>query len=82
KFLTEGIVRELAYRGHSAFIYRSGNVTGHSQTALFQRNADANRWVQCVNAIAHAGMVPVNYNEPLVLSPVDTVARGIVALSL
>lgn len=82
KFLAEGIVRELAYRGHSAFIYRSGNVTGHSQTAMFQRNANANRWVQCINAIAHAGYAPAQYDEPLVLSPVDIVARGIVSLSL
>ncbi|WAH61236.1 thioester reductase domain-containing protein [Pseudomonas silvicola] len=82
KFMAEGVVRELAYRGHSAFIYRSGNVTGHSQTALFQRNADANRWVQCISAIAHAGTAPLSYDEPLVLSPIDTVAQGIVALSL
>ncbi|QDQ83391.1 non-ribosomal peptide synthetase [Paraburkholderia megapolitana] len=82
KFDAEVLVRNFAYQGRSAFIYRSGNVTGHSETALFQRNATANRWVQCLRAIVTIGKAPRVYTERIILSPVDIVARGIVAISL
>lgn len=82
KFEAESIVRDFGYLGHTVFIYRSGNVTGDSRTGLFQRNAGANRWIQCLRAIACSGHAPRTYSEPLALSPVDIVARGIVHLSL
>lgn len=82
KYEAECLVRDLVYRGNTAFVYRSGNVTGDSRSSLFQRNADANRWVQCLRAIVRAGHAPRDYSEPIVFSPVDIVARGIVHLSL
>jgi amino acid adenylation domain-containing protein/thioester reductase-like protein len=82
KFDAEVLVRGFAYRGHNAFVYRSGNVTGNSRTGAFQRNAAANRWVQCLRAIVALEQAPRVYDEQIVLSAVDLVARGIVAISL
>lgn len=82
KFEAEHLVRDFAYLGHSTFIYRPGNVTGDSRTGQFQRNAAANRWVQCLRAITCAGYAPRAYRDSITLSPVDVVARGIVSLSL
>ncbi len=82
KFDAEVLIRSFAYQGRNVFIYRSGNVTGHSRTGRFQRNAGANRWIQCLRAIVALGKVPRIYEEEIVLSPVDIVAQGIVAISL
>lgn len=82
KFDAERLIRDLAYRTRGVFVYRVGNVTGHSRSGAFQRNAAANRWVQCLRAIAVAGQAPRAYADRIVLSPVDVVARSIVTLSL
>ncbi len=82
KYDSEILVRNFAYRGGNSFIYRTGNVTGQSQTGKFQLNAKDNRWVQCLKGIVALGQVPRSYNDRIVLSAVDIVARGLVAISL
>ncbi|SIO09335.1 non-ribosomal peptide synthetase [Paraburkholderia phenazinium] len=82
KFKAEKLVREFALRGGRAFIYRSGNVSADSRSARFQRKAADNRFVQLLRAAVKIGSLPAHVGEPVALSPVDVVARGIVALSL
>ena len=81
KFDAERLVHEFAAGGGAAFIYRSGNVTGHSLTGRFQRNGSDNRLVQLLRACARLGRVPRVGSETLALSPVDTVAEGILEVS-
>lgn len=82
KYDSEILVRDYSYSGGNTFIYRSGNVTGRSDSGAFQRNAGSNRWVQCLKAIVALGKFPLADNNNIVLSPVDIVAQAIVALSL
>ncbi|MDT8916012.1 AMP-binding protein [Amycolatopsis sp. PS_44_ISF1] len=81
KFDAERLVARFAARGGTAFIYRSGDVTGHSATGRFQRNAEDNRLVQMLRAAVALGRVPAIGDRTLALSPVDTVAEGILAIS-
>lgn len=82
KYDAEILVRNFAYRGSQTFIYRTGNVTGHSQSGKFQRNAADNRLVQSLKGIVVLGQIPLSYEEEIVLSPVDIVAQGLITLSL
>lgn len=82
KYCAEQLVRQFHLREGRGFIYRSGNVSGHSRTARFQRNARDNRLVQFLAGCAKLRALPRELEEPLVLSPVDEVANGIVAISL
>jgi amino acid adenylation domain-containing protein/thioester reductase-like protein len=82
KFRAEQLVRDFAHRGGTAFVYRSGNVTGHSVTGRFQRNSGDNRLVQTLRGCIRLGRVPRTGRRGVVLSPVDLVAEGILRLSL
>ncbi|MGH8077618.1 MAG: SDR family oxidoreductase, partial [Lysobacter sp.] len=82
KFMAEQLVQEFRAAGGHGFIYRSGNVSGHSTTARFQRNASDNRFIQFLAACVKSGQLPRELGDPLVLSPIDEVAAGIVAISL
>jgi thioester reductase-like protein len=82
KALAEGLVRQFDAAGSRGFIYRLGNVSGHSRTGRFQRNTKDNRLVQFLAACAKLGRLPRSLGEPVVLSPVDQVAAGLVAISL
>lgn len=82
KYRAECLVQEFRAAGGAGFIYRSGNVSGHSRTARFQRNARDNRFVQFLTACIKSGQLPRSYDEPLILSPIDEVAAGIAAISL
>jgi amino acid adenylation domain-containing protein/thioester reductase-like protein/non-ribosomal peptide synthase protein (TIGR01720 family) len=82
KYEAECLVKNFEITGHGGFIYRSGNVSAHSRTARFQRNAADNRFVQFLAACVKVGQLPKHLGEPIVLSPVDTVAAGIVAISM
>ncbi|WP_070106610.1 non-ribosomal peptide synthetase [Burkholderia plantarii] len=82
KFRAEQRVAEFASRGGRAFVYRSGNVSADSRSARFQHNAADNRFVQLLRAAAKLGRLPLDVGEAEAFSPVDLVARGIVALSL
>ncbi|MBA3486523.1 MAG: SDR family oxidoreductase, partial [Lysobacter sp.] len=82
KYLAEGLVKRFDADGPRGFIYRLGNVSGHSRTGRFQRNAKDNRLVQFLAACAKLGRLPRALGEAVVLSPVDEVAAGLVAISL
>lgn len=82
KFRAERLVNDHQMAGHPAFIYRSGNVSGHSQSARFQRNGDQNRFVQFLKSVTKLGRIPQELGDPIALSPVDQVAQGIVSIAL
>jgi len=82
KWLAERLVRSFINDGGRGFIYRSGNVSGHSETGRFQRNPQQNRFVQFLATVVAIGELPETLTDTIRLSPVDTVARGIVRLSL
>ncbi|MBE8523944.1 AMP-binding protein [Amycolatopsis sp. H6(2020)] len=81
KFACERLVREFDAWEGGGFVYRLGNVTGHSVTGRFQRNGGDNRLVQFLQAAVKVGRLPRNLGDDIVLSPVDTVVDGILALS-
>jgi amino acid adenylation domain-containing protein/thioester reductase-like protein/non-ribosomal peptide synthase protein (TIGR01720 family) len=82
KFMAERLLLDFAADGGSAFIFRSGNVSAHSETGKFQMNASDNRFVQFLAAVMKLGKLPRDLGENIVLSPVDKVASGIVSISL
>ncbi|MGC4804954.1 amino acid adenylation domain-containing protein [Micromonospora sp. DT233] len=81
KYAAERLVHEFAARGGTAFVYRSGNVAGHSRTGRFQRNGGDNRLIQLLRGAVAVGRVPRVGHRTLALSPVDVVAEGIFAIS-
>lgn len=82
KFQAEQLLHSFITQGGRGFIYRSGNVTGHSKTGKFQQNAQDNRFVQFLQAIIKLGQLPKHIDDSIMLSPVDQVAQGIVTISL
>ncbi|QLC72649.1 amino acid adenylation domain-containing protein [Pseudomonas sp. LPB0260] len=82
KYSAERLLNTFRLQGNNGFIYRAGNVSGDSRSARFQINAKDNRLVQFLAACVKVGQLPASLGEPVILSPVDEVAAGIVALSL
>lgn len=82
KYEAEKLIREYNLDTGRGFIYRTGNVSGHSKSAEFQANANENRFIQFLNACIKVGSIPKNLGEQMVLSPVDLVVSGMVAISL
>lgn len=64
------------------FIYRTGNVSGSTFNAKFQKNACDNRLIQFLTACSKIQRIPKNLGENIVLSQVDIVAKSVVAISL
>ncbi|MGC4864785.1 amino acid adenylation domain-containing protein [Micromonospora sp. DT53] len=81
KYAAERVVHEFVAAGGRAFVYRCGNVSGHSRSGRFQRNAGSSRLVQLLRGCAHLRRVPSLGPDTLTLSPVDVVAEGILAIS-
>jgi thioester reductase-like protein len=82
KYAAEHLLRQFQMQEGRAFVYRAGNISGDSVTGIFQRNAKDNRLVQMLVACTKVGAVPRDLGEGLVFSPVDEVAKGIVAISM
>ncbi len=82
KYESEILVRGFIVDGGKGFIYRSGNISGHSVNGRFQQNWQDNRFIQFIQAINKLGMLPRNLEQEIVFSPVDIVAKSIVKLSL
>ncbi|WP_165778853.1 AMP-binding protein [Leptospira perolatii] len=82
KFLAESLVNEFIVSGGTGFIYRLGNVSGHSQTGKFRKDPRQNRLVQTLRAMVKVGKYPKDLSESFVLSSVDEVAKGIFELGL
>lgn len=81
KYEAERVVHEFTAAGGTGFVYRSGNVTGHSVTGRFQRNGGDSRLVQLLRAAVRIGRVPGVDARTVALSPVDVVAEGILEIS-
>ncbi|WP_375037834.1 AMP-binding protein [Acinetobacter sp. RW6] len=64
------------------FIYRTGNVSGSTTNAKFQKNACDNRLIQFLIACSKIKKIPKDLGENIVLSQVDVVAKSVVAISL
>ena len=82
KYEAEKLIRKYNLDTGQGFIYRTGNVSGHSRDADFQSNAHENRFIQFLNACIKVGCVPKNLGDEMVLSPVNLVISGVVAISL
>jgi thioester reductase-like protein len=82
KLEAERLVHEYALRGARALTYRTGNVTAHSVTGKFQRNAKENQFVQLLIALSQLGEWPAKARYDVVLSPVNIVARAMTGISL
>jgi thioester reductase-like protein len=82
KYGAEVEVREFRKGGGAGFVYRAGNVSGHSTSGRFQRNAEANRFVQLIRALVQVGKVPRFPSERITLTPVDTVIDAVLEIAL
>ena len=80
KFKAELLLRKFIASDGRAYIYRSGNVTGHSKTAKFMYNSQDNRLVQFLRSILHLKKLPKAINETITLTPVDQVVSGILLI--
>jgi acyl-CoA synthetase (AMP-forming)/AMP-acid ligase II/thioester reductase-like protein/aryl carrier-like protein len=80
KFASEAAVRGAAVP-MSIQVSRTGHIAGNSHRPLWPRHG-RNRVFQMLDAYCRLSMVAGHESEPMVFSHVDTVAAGIVALSL
>lgn len=82
KFKAERVVNEFSIQTGRGFIYRTGNVSAHSKSSRFQVDGFANRFIQFLNACIQIGRLPRDLGGNIVLSPVDEVVSGMIAISL
>ncbi|MDR8073009.1 amino acid adenylation domain-containing protein [Burkholderia cenocepacia] len=81
KWVSEHLVAEAAARGIDTTILRPGNITGHSRTGLCQPGR--NRILLLLKGAVQLGCAPLASEGGLFdLSPVDYLARAIVACTL
>ncbi|MGS0895731.1 amino acid adenylation domain-containing protein [Burkholderia stagnalis] len=81
KWVSEHLVAEAAARGIDTTILRPGNITGHSRTGLCQPGR--NRILLLLKGALQLGYAPLAGDGGLFdLSPVDYLARAIVACTL
>ncbi len=78
KWVAEALVRDAQARGLPAVIYRTGRITGHSQTGVTGNLNDL--LCMTLKACVELGCFP-NVATQVELTPVDYVSRGIVQLS-
>ncbi|MDE3088019.1 MAG: thioester reductase domain-containing protein [Chloroflexota bacterium] len=78
KWVAEALVRDAQARGLPAVIYRTGRITGHSQTGITGNLNDL--LCMTLKACVELGCFPQVATQ-VELTPVDYVSRGIVQLS-
>ncbi len=81
KYRSECLVKSHINSGGQAYIYRAGNVSGHSQTGRFSRSGADNRIVQILCGIVEAGCAPTSTPEEIALTPVDDVVNACLVIS-
>lgn len=83
KYLSEyEIMRAAVDRGLAFQIMRVGNLQGRISDGEFQMNMKTNNFTRCLSSYVKMGFVPQSvYDASVNFSPVDEVARMIVALS-
>jgi thioester reductase-like protein len=80
KYRAEVLLRQAMAQGIAATAYRVGFIGPHSQTGRFQQNADQNYTSRYVRACLRLGFAPYLPKTQISLTPVDAVARAILAL--
>lgn len=80
KYLAEKYLKNYQNSNGNVFIYRIGNITGHSDTGIFQKNAGSNRIYQMLKSYIETGCIPQSF-EKLRLMQVDVVAKIILSIS-
>jgi thioester reductase-like protein len=80
KYRAEVILRQAMAEGIPATAYRVGFIGPHSQTGTFQQNADQNYTSRYVRACVRLGFAPYLPEVHIPITPVDAVARAILAL--
>lgn len=83
KYLSEyEIMRAAIDRGLAFKIMRVGNLQGRISDGEFQMNMKTNNFTRCLSSYVKMGLVPQSvYRSSVNFSPVDEVARMIIALS-
>ena len=82
KFLAERIVLEKALSGLCVKIVRVGNLMARYDDGVFQRNYDTNAFLNNIKALKNLkAITPQLASEIVELSPIDYVAKAIIALS-
>jgi thioester reductase-like protein len=81
KYRAEKILRQAMAEGIAATAYRVGYIGPHHQTGKFQQNPDQNYTSRYLQACIRLGFAPYLPNTQVPLTPVDTVARAILALA-
>jgi len=82
KLQGEKLVRQYVAAGGHAYIYRMGSISAPAKAGRFQRNLETNRVMHSLRGYILSKRAPDLPNEPLLLSQVDIVAQGVVAIAL
>ena len=82
KFLAERAALEAAAEGLDVKVIRLGNLMGRYSDGHFQKNYDTNAFLNGIRSIKNIKAISDNmYHEEVEISPIDYVARIILALS-
>jgi fengycin family lipopeptide synthetase D len=80
KYRAELLMRKAFEQGLRGAVYRIGFVGPHSETGRFQRNIQQHNVARYVRGAVRLGFAPFLPDHSVRLTPVDSVARGIIAL--
>lgn len=81
KYRAEQLLRQAMAEGIAATAYRVGYIGPHSQTGKFQQNPEQNYTSRYLRACVRLGVAPYLPRTQVPLTPVDSVARAILALA-
>lgn len=81
KRATEKLVHRAIREGVQPTIFRAGNLVGHSETGLFQRNLESNAFYRMLKGMMLLGVTHGEQRE-VDLTPVDYAARAIIEYGL
>lgn len=81
KYRAEQVLRRAMAEGILATAYRVGYIGPHSQSGRFQQNPEQNYTSRYLRACIRLGLAPYLPETRLQLTPVDSVARAILALA-
>jgi amino acid adenylation domain-containing protein/thioester reductase-like protein len=79
KLNSEKLLFNAIEKGLPVTIYRVGNLIGHSQSGLFQKNIDINSFYRLIKAILLIGKAPIS-NYYIDLTPVDFASKSLIEL--
>jgi len=82
KFQGEKLMKQYMEGGGHGYIYRLGSISAPVGIGRFQRNLETNHVVHSLRGYILSKLAPDLPDESLILSQVDVVVRGIVAIAL